>query len=113
MTMNPKTREALEASIAHWEENERAEAPPDATLGADFCALCDEFQKNPKEGGECFGCPVFEKTKAHRCQQTPYRKAAFAWKDWECGLGTRDAFRAACRAEIAFLKSLLPEKTDA
>lgn len=111
--MTPQTMTALRASIAHHESNLNAESPGDVKLGTDECALCamflGEFNKEPAE--HCVGCPVRERTKEKHCNATPYHQLANCAAFWDCNPSSanRDAFLAAERAEIAFLKSLLPD----
>ncbi len=51
--MDADTLTALQASIAHWEENSLAESPVQELTSADACALCELFMDN-----DCSGCPV-------------------------------------------------------
>lgn len=101
--MDPMTREALEASIKHWEENVSAKTVRAASTGARECALCQLFLE-----GSCKRCPVFERTGQPACRETPYDAASKAYVKWCLGNGTRRAFRAAAQAELDFLRSLLP-----
>lgn len=111
--MTPETLTALKASIAHHEKNLEAESPDDVALGSRHCALCTRFLvMHENNNAECGACPVKERTGADVCEGSPYYAAAKASLAWEFGLDSpacRDAFRDAERAEIEFLKSLLPE----
>lgn len=100
--MNKKTLTALRKSIAHWEENLAANDPFDVYTTSDYCALCDAFHG-------CIGCPVAERAGDTECDNTPWVNAHDAKHAWKYGYGTKRQFRNACRAEIKFLKSLLPE----
>lgn len=69
------TKEALEASIRHWEENVAAETPYDASTSGRECALCGLYYDR-----DCKGCPVFERTGYECCELTPYENAALGSK---------------------------------
>lgn len=107
--MNKKTLTALKQSIAHHErmakftkiEQFEKEAP-----GWSDCALCQLFIMQ-----SCVGCPVDNETHTS-CQDTPYEEICDAHDllkekkskpNWQ-------SFRKAERAEIKFLKSLLPKE---
>ena len=97
--MDAHTLKALKASIAKWERNALVEDTEDAMMGVKSCPLCVLFHHN-----ECHGCPVFAADNRHfRCGFTPYDDAeeAFAYERLA-------EFHAAARAEVVFLKSLLP-----
>jgi len=100
--MKKATLTALKASIKHWEENAEIADLDEAKISIGDCALCGQFFYF----GGCGGCPVAERTGKNRCQGTPYSRAVNAEK-------TNDlpAFIKAAKAEIAFLKSLLPPET--
>lgn len=108
--MNRKTLKALKASIEHWEENCRAETTDDVSVGANDCALCDEYHTG-NHATACVGCPVWAKTGEQYCRRTPYGAAKHARLDWgwEPTPVNRAKFRRAARREVNFLKSLLPE----
>ena len=105
--MDAKTLEALKASIAKWNKNAKAKEPQDVVLGSDNCPLCDLFQT---EVDICNGCPVFQSTGSRFCFATPYGQAVNGLRHWRM-FGDRQKFRDAAEAEVAFLKSLLPEET--
>ena len=116
--MNKRTAKALEKSIEHHKQNLLAETPDDVRLGADFCALCNLFNKydRPINNTDCIGCPVHKKTGEKYCGGTPYeesRRAFISWYNYyECYECTgkhsqyRRKFRAAEKKEIKFLESL-------
>lgn len=104
--MKPETLTALRASIAHHEENLKVKTPRKVDLSPKSCALCALFFKDG-----CDGCPVAERSGRARCVGTPYREldcATYWWRMTRTS-AERNAFLTAERAEIAFLRSLLPE----
>jgi len=105
--MPARTLKALKASIKHWEENVAAETVNDASVKWRDCALCRLFYEN----SVCSGCPVFARTGSTACEQTPYNEAKVEYDEWEWHEDTkyRTAFRKAARAELKFLRSLLPK----
>lgn len=103
--MDQRTLTALNESISHWEQNLAAETPYQASTSVEACSLCRLFYKLG-----CVGCPVSDKTGMSLCCNSPYQAAFSARYRWE-SYGSavyRDAFREAAKAELAFLKSLLP-----
>jgi len=104
--MDAKTLEALQASIEKWERNAVAETPDEYRTGSDNCPLCNLFIED-----RCAGCPVKARSGSGYCLRTPYMVAHDAKIFWHTGTGTARQARKAARAEVAFLKSLLP--TDA
>ena len=112
--MDEKTREALEASIAHWEKNARSPYWDEVSTRAEDCALCAQFivGDNP----DCAGCPVSTATGKDLCRGTPYPAASSARQRWcrasqerSANMPEAVAFRAAAQAEVDFLKGLRPE----
>lgn len=103
--MEPKTLEALNASIAKWERNAVAETPSQVKMYAGDCPLCHIYVLAT---GSCEGCPVAEKAGEEDCDGTPWPNTWFRWRAWASGEGAADEFREHARAEVAFLKSLLP-----
>lgn len=105
--MDSATREALEKSIKHWEDNVKAETRDQASTDGLACALCDAFYNL-----DCVGCPVFESTEKKLCRGTPYPNASRLLGRW---IGCpeddskRDEWRTAAQAELDFLISLRPE----
>lgn len=110
--MTPETLTALKASIAHHEENLNAETPGEVKLGAWCCALCAIYREIAVGAVQCNGCPVKERTGCHGCEESPYTQLWDAFMEWNeaPSADTKSAFLAACRAEIEFLRSLLPEE---
>lgn len=110
--MDKRTREALEASIKHWQDNVAAETHLDADTGWRSCDLCLLFYNS-----DCEGCPVHRKTGKDACKGSPYGKASDALYRWELGpdiAERKSAFRAAAQKELDFLISLRPvEEADA
>jgi len=98
--MDNRTLTALRKSITHWEENSKATDFQSITIGQDACALCQEFNNGLFP---CSGCPVKEKTGHSGCKGTPYDKVASSI--------TFSGSKEFALEEVAFLKSLLPEKT--
>ena len=104
----------LEKSIEKWKRNAVAKTPNDAHIYEDTCALCHEHQ-------DCQGCPVAEKTGEDYCSSSPWEKAWVEFKDWEylffrlgpsrSANNAKRRFRRAALKEVAFLESLLPEKS--
>lgn len=114
--MDAETRQALEESIQHWEENlEHAKAGRfgDIDTTAEGCALCFKFYLY---NGSCKGCPVAARTGKTVCRGSPYHTADFALE--ECRRYSREGFTPeqavlveaveAVEAELEFLKSLRP-----
>lgn len=104
--MTPEVREALEASIKHWEENRDALTPSDVRYSPENCALCELFFYNAPT--RCIGCPIQERTGRTLCEDTPYEDAVNARNAWKNGYASQEDFQAAAQAEVDFLKSLLP-----
>lgn len=112
--MTPETLEALKASIAKWERNAEVEHEDQARIKANSCTLCTLFASGHWQD-HCDGCPVALRTSIKGCRSTPWEQAASARSDWRRSTDEieykkhRDAFHAAARDEVAFLKSLLPQ----
>lgn len=117
--MDERTLTALKASIEHWEANAEAEKPEDATLGADYCALCGIFNPEERPSSEfvrCAGCPVQIRTGSKFCEGTPYKNAMMSHENWKATMGVMRpvfksravVFRIAAQAMLDFLRSLLP-----
>jgi hypothetical protein len=102
--MTPETLEALKGSIEKWwkivEEN-------GADEGIDNCPLCHLYWDD-----ECVGCPVSEAMDSILCDGTPYH---IQWSplvlrdEWPTVADTPEKLTAA-RAELEFLRSLLPKE---
>jgi hypothetical protein len=100
--MNAKTLKALKASIKSWEE--RAAGTYTGKDGTPGCALCLLFHSAHNNGNGCAGCPVMERTELKYCCDTPVDDYELAERR-----GRTADMRLAAKAEVAFLKSLLPE----
>lgn len=98
--MNPETLEALKGSIEKWrtivEENGYDE-------GTANCPLCRLFRYN-----DCVGCPVSAATGNEGCHGSPYDNW-FALNGHQNKADIPGRF-AAARAELDFLRSLLPKE---
>ena len=106
--MDAKTLTALRQSIEKWERNAVAETPEDIMVGSDSCPLCQLFWKR-----RCEGCPVRDRTEETYCDGSPYDDAYFAGARWISAPeneSLRNEAHAAFRAEVGFLRSLLPEE---
>ena len=108
--MNKETLNALKGSIKKWENIIQGTA---GDQGSHNCPLCKVFI-----AGGCKKCPVALKTKRTDCTGTPYMEWAMATKDqWgrlslapsvgALAISTKEI--AAAKAELNFLKSLLPK----
>lgn len=105
--MNKKTLRALKGSIRKWEEIVAGEEVDD---GVDNCPLCQLFYWE-----DCKGCPVKETTGKECCVGSPYDDE---WNDihqFDLTLSDKGGYvhteqsLAAAKAELKFLKSLLPK----
>ena len=107
--MKPETLAALQESIAHWE---RLYACEDygcmAAEGwhSNSCKLCDLFLD---EKPMCYGCPVAKKADTICCYGTPWHDADAAIGMLSIRTTTKQEAKLAIKAELNFLKSLLPE----
>lgn len=107
--MDERTREALEASIRHWEENVKAARPGGASCAASECSLCGLFFLPDDDSKTCKGCPIFKHTGGIRCSDTPYVLAALGLEEWRelpSNGPAAERFHVAAQAEVDFLKSL-------
>lgn len=102
--MNEKTLRALKGSIRKWEA---IVAGTERDEGTDNCPLCQKFFAN-----YCEGCPIQEKTGKYCCDGSPYEKWTRTSRPWAPVNGgylhTKESL-AAAKAELKFLKSLLPK----
>lgn len=102
--MDAETLEALKGSIAKWEA---IVAGTGTDEGPGNCPLCQMFIDNFK----CSGCPVAQAVNDHGCGSTPYDLYSQADEEWELDEAERSAnMAAAAKAELDFLKSLLPKE---
>lgn len=110
-TMDPETLEALKGSIAKWEGIVAGTA---TDQGERNCPLCRQFPTMT-----CDGCPVKARTGRSNCLGTPYYSEWMRLEEPDVrGCGCRkckgervaltDVGRSAAKAELDFLKSLLP-----
>jgi len=107
------TKIALKKSIRKWEKIVARKGPD---LGGRNCALCERFHDNctrtRADNSILETCPVTIAAKDAGCTDTPYDP----WSDYFSKLGSLepavvydDTSRDLAKAELAFLKSLLPE----
>lgn len=101
--MDDKTLGALQQSIAKWEANAKHHDAGDVRISSDACPLCAIFMRK-----DCEGCPVKARSGRSICEGTPYVQASVTYWSWKYGSGSRLAFQRDARAEVEFLKSLLP-----
>jgi hypothetical protein len=107
--MNKKTLHVLKLSIQKW----RGVCRGKEDHGVQDCALCQIFMKN----GRCGECPVRQHSGKHSCFGTPYASWSTHHQanhnyDFENGLRKQKGCQECktfARAELDFLKSLLPE----
>ena len=99
--MKAATLKALKGSIDKWK---KIVAGTGVDNGAANCPLCNLFVDS-----ECKGCPVAAKVKDYTCCSTP-------WIDWvllhSYGMPHKAKTakqKTAAKAELKFLRSLLPE----
>ncbi len=111
--METEKLKALKDSIEKWERLTKIECMDDVQIGPDECPLCVLYNN---EENVCKGCPVFEKTGQIHCEGTPYHMVETMYYDWrdDDGYYTDEIsyienFKYAAKAELKFLKSLLPE----
>lgn len=103
-------RAALLSGIDKWERNALATTPLDAQIYGDSCELCKIYADD-----SCGGCPVKAKTREDQCADSPWESASLALRNWEnrqkkkSGKELQDAFQAAARAEVDFLRVVLAE----
>jgi hypothetical protein len=102
--MTSTTLNALKEVITHWRRLATGKTQRYEGIGPGNCALCHLFNN---AAFSCVGCPVQQKTGRTGCADTPYRTAEVAYFDY--GRNSKK-FRAAARAELEFLKKLLPKK---
>lgn len=111
--MDQMTRDALEASIKHWQEIAEVSTPDQVKIGPYDCALCQMFNIYDDEFDEenCIDCPVNHSTGKRYCNGSPFEKVWQTSQSWIAGKTTVEDFRVAAKAELDFLISLRP--TDA
>jgi hypothetical protein len=99
--MDSKTLKALKNSIRHWEDNvSRAKKSKCIDTSLISCALCRMFYCC-----DCRGCPVYKKSHYKYCGHTYYYSVRKLIDN-----GSVDDIKLvkACKKELNFLKSLLP-----
>lgn len=113
--MDKRTKEALLGSITKWR------AIVDGTgmdYGSGNCPLCAMFYYQQYIRQQCIGCPVRDRTRKRHCEGSPYIEWLVAKRITGSPLGPPgddpgiEAVRAAARAELDFLVSLLPEGNE-
>ncbi len=118
--METYTLKALKESIAKWEKNAElkgADVRFSKHLGIDNCPLCLLFYSYT-QNRICGNCPVAEQGGTTGCENTPYGQCIRITDNCDVHLRKLDSpakkaaltrkWRAACRKEVEFLKSLLP-----
>ena len=107
--MKSKTLKALKESIEHWKRIVSDTRLPDESIYGDDCPLCAlHFERNvSNDDNQCKGCPVKERTGQPHCHGSPWFDVCILEK-----YGEEDSpqFRVAARAELKFLRSLLPKR---
>lgn len=97
-----RTIKAWQDSVAHWERLASGNRLEDESMFSEDCAFCALFIDDG-----CYGCPVAAATGEWACAGSP-------WKSVGIALGNEDydtsRFKKAAKKELAFLKSLRPEK---
>ena len=103
--MSKRAEKALHASIEHWERLATGKQRKREALGPGDCALCRLYYTN-----DCKSCPISRKTGEIRCRNTPYNAAYNAAypSGRPCDFDSPE-FRKAARAELRFLRGLLPK----
>lgn len=104
--MTQEMREALLASIKHWEEN-LAAGVHGANIWGESCPLCNMTRSAPEGGVDCDKCPIAQDTGERDCEGTPWYTVLGAFLDKD-----ETMFTSAAQREIAFLRSLLPPETS-
>ena len=110
--MDPATLKALHGSIKKWGRIVASPRNPDR--GIANCPLCKEFYV-----AGCTGCPIAEKTHQQVCDGSPYAEWSIHQHDdhprhkvRHRAVGCKECLRLA-KAELAFLRSLLPKEKRA
>ena len=98
--MSPETLAALRGSISKWEAIVEGHGQDDGVLN---CPLCAVFHHN-----ECWGCPVMERTGSSGCLDSPYVDVPSTPINDYANPVAREYARELARAELDFLRSLLP-----
>ena len=107
--MKVETLTALKGSIAKWKA---IAAGTGVDRGVKNCPLCMLFYSDDQTYIEnCKGCPVKSKVRETLCSKTPY----IAWHDSHPYMrfpleAKTEKHKKLARAELKFLRSLLPKK---
>jgi hypothetical protein len=112
--MDQITRDALESSIKHWQENVAVTSFGQATIGPHDCALCNLFNvyEDKLEERNCIGCPVRKATGQRYCCGSPFEKVCSAHRAFQGDDANLQEFRDAAQAELDFLISLRPAEAS-
>ena len=102
--MSGRALRALKESITVWERRAKGQIVPPTR---EHCALCTQFWRTLDGRAACFGCPIYEHTKIHGCEGTPYRPFFDHLDVCRTGPYCPECLRL-IQAEVDFLKSLLP-----
>lgn len=116
--MDKRTRDALEASIKHWEDNQQLTAPNMMQVVGINCPLCNIFAL--ADNRTCEGCPVAESTGESNCDGSPWHETFSRMAKWfnvpALDVKRREehrlAFVAAAKKEHEFLISLRDNTDD-
>lgn len=106
--MDKETLDALKGSVAKWVA---IEAGDGMDIGWKNCPLCAMFNPPNAQYRDCDGCPVAEAAGTPGCENTPYIEWVDSFDLLEQKIATTPELKALARAELDFLRSLLP--TDA
>lgn len=104
--MDEKTLTALQGSIAKWEA---IVAGTGTNGGTSDCPLCQLYNVNRLFVDKCRGCPVMDRTGLQLCDGSPYMGYEQAEEDCE----DEEELEKIARAELTFLRSLLPVEAPA
>jgi hypothetical protein len=104
--MSPQTLEALKGSIEKWR---KIVEEGGVDQGDRNCPLCKLFNRC-REGGGCAGCPVDDASIGKGCNNTPYEEWQTLVEDDGDATANTDEKMIAARAELDFLRSLLPQE---
>lgn len=116
--MNEPELTALKGSIAKWEGIIAGTTRDQRGTNCPLCKAAPfrEAVDDEPQGEDCLGCPVYEKTGFGECIKTPYMQ----WADHQVFSHNNkgEAMIIQCptclelaQAELAFLKSLLPQES--
>ncbi len=89
------TKQALKASIAHWNRLATGTTVEFETIYSDDCSLCEKFHKHVDQRAVCDGCPVKNKTGYNECRRSPWVAAKNAKLKY--GMTSNEFARAAAK----------------